>query len=264
MSKQAVSPDQATPVALAVAVMGKAMGALSRANGAVWRSIQEASGAFPATMTDEDKRVLSGQLAADYRKRAALDNASVLASQHARAIFLIATGARAVDGKTPDPAKFSNMSAFFGAFSTKPAKTVTPPHPGASVTGGTKPVHRADAGNAPDNAAPKGGDVPPIDRLMAQQVVSVHGLPAEVASALQDLVAMMRAQPQLQDAVVMMRNNPALLLQAAEAETLRQRESMAAKLSEASAGTAMGAALGAALVAAGAQADRKRAARQVA
>lgn len=260
MSKKTVSPEQATPVALAVAVMGKAMGALSRANGAVWRSIQEAAGAFPATMNDDDKRVLSGQLAADYRKRAALDNASVLASQHARAIFLIATGAKAVDGKTPDPSKFTNMSAFFGAFSDKPAKIVTPPHPGAGVTGGTKPVHRADAGNAPDNAAPKGDAVPPIDRLMAQQVVSVHGLPAEVAGALQDLVTMMRAQPQLQDAMVMMRNNPALLLQAAEAETLRQREAMNTKLAEATGATAMGAAM----VAAGAQADRKRAARQAA
>lgn len=252
MSKTIKTPaaETLTGIALAIAVMGKAMTALSRANGAVWRSLQEAAGGFPATMTDADKTELSSQLSRQYRTKGGLDNAPQLASMHARAIYLIATGKPGADGKTPDPAKFTNMSAFFGAFSDTKGKT-TKGHAGTSgasqgatvnpETPASATQHRADAGNAPANGAPTANpESASIGTLVTQTMMSVHGFAPELVQALQDIVNQARANPQLQDALVMARNNPAWFLSAAAAETARLNSVQAEKLAQVQAATAKG------------------------
>lgn len=240
MAKQTVSPDTLTGVSLAVAVVFKAVASLSRANGAVWRALQEAAGAFPVTMSDADKSALSGELARTYRKHGGLDNAAVLASQHARAIHLIATRKPANDGTVPDPAKFSNMSAFFGVYAQSKGAT-TKGHAGTAGAsqGATVPPanpasatqHRADAGNAPDTGAPvANADSASIGTLVTQNMLSAHGLPADIVQVFQDLLTLARANPQLQDALTMARNNPDRLLTAAVSWVEAERAQVSASM----------------------------------
>lgn len=234
MSKTTNTPaaETLTGIALAIAVMGKAMTALSRANGTVWRSLQEAAGGFPATMSDADKSALSSQLSKAYRTKGGLDNAPQLASMHARAIFLIATGKAGTDGTVPNPAKFSNMSAFFGAFSEKKTTptagtggTVAPTNPNSAT------AHRADAGNAPSTGAPvANGEASAIGMLVTQNMLSAHGLPADVVQVFQDLLTLARANPQIQDGLTMVRNVPQRLLDAVPAWVAAERASMTAAM----------------------------------
>ena len=193
MAKQTtveVSPEVATSVALACNVMHKSIAGLSRAQGSVWRALQEAAGAFPACMSEADKKTLSGQLAATY-KAGGLENAPVIASQHARAIFLIATAAPGADGTVPDPAKFKGMNVFFAFFGKAKPAPVAP-------TSGS--VGRADNGNAPASGAPAAApSAAAIGPLLTQNMVSCHGLPPESVDCVQALVKAMRGDPELQD-----------------------------------------------------------------
>lgn len=197
------TPEQAdlhTAASFAVETMRGALSSLSRANGAVWKALRDAAGFFSATMTPDDRAVLYQDLRDAYAAHG-LENCKVLASQHARGIFYIATKAQGKDGKVVDPTKFKSLSAYISNF----AEPKAPKTPAAPASAG-----HADAGNAPKNDAPvPNADAALIGPALTGGMLSMHGLRPETADVFRDLVRMVREDPQFEAAVTLLRNMPA-------------------------------------------------------
>lgn len=205
------SPETLTGVALAIAVMsdaakaeGQAEKTLEKRRGASWAAVQEAAGAFDAEMSEADKTTLSGQLAKVYAQFYPAASAKVVASQHARAIYLLATGSK--------PDGHGNIAAFLSAHKKAPAKS---------------------SGAAP--AADASGDpAAPASATIAQQTLQsgalLSGASIELGSAIARLVEASKRMPELETALLIAANHPAGFIKAMEALLLAPKGDKALKL----------------------------------
>lgn len=202
-----------TAVSLAVAVMLKPFKAqasvekkLEKAKGAAWAAVQEAAGAFPADMSEKDRTTLSGELARNYAAFYPAASAKVVASQHAKAIWLIATG-WAVGEKAPE--KFGNIAAFLDAFKA--------------------PRKQADAGNEPDNST---GTKDAQDAEKQNAAMSTAGLSVEVGAAIIRLIEQAKKSPEMCDALIMLSNRPEWGIKVLADALVPDVDATAAKLAE--------------------------------
>lgn len=206
------SPETLTGVALAIAVMseaakaeGQAEKTLDKRKGASWAAVQEAAGAFSAEMTAAEKTALSGQLAKVYAKFYPAASAKVVASQHARAIFLIATGSPS-DG-------YSNVAAFLSAHKIKPVKGSA----GASKGGSDDGEGGDDSGAGEAPTKPAQGSI-------------LSGASVELGSAIARLVEASKRMPELETALLIAANHPAGFIKAMEALLLAPKGDKGLKL----------------------------------
>lgn len=222
MSKQANTPAAVnvearelirTGVAMAVAVMLKPLQAqasaekkLDKAKGSAWLAVQEAAGAFPADMSDKDRTTLSGELARNYKAFYPEASAKVVASQHAKAIWLIATGA--ATGKLA-PDQFSNIADFLKAH--RPER------------------HQADAGNEGDKSTSTSDAKAAATQGAA---LSTAGLSVELGSAIVRLIEAAKRSPEVSDALVMMANRPEWAVKVLADALVPSVDATAAKLAE--------------------------------
>ena len=192
----------------AVKAEASAAAALDRKSGATWRAVQAAAEPFPATMSKDDRTALSGALAKDYatvyRHK---DAAKVCASQHAKAIHMIATG---VQGEIADDkgatrkapaAEFASMKAYFAAC--------------------REPKQQADAGNPPNNAGNPGASANPSTDDAAVKAaaetrataLSTAGMTVELGSAFVRLIEAAKRSTEVADAVMFAANSPERLVE---------------------------------------------------
>ena len=195
------SPETLTGVALAIAVMseaakaeGQAEKTLDKRKGASWAAVQEAAGAFSAEMTESEKTALSGQLAKVYAKFYPAASAKVVASQHARAIYLIATGS--------DPTGHGNIAAFLNAHKRAPVKSEATPPAGAEAA--------PDVAGEPVAPAKPNGKQPLVLGSILQ------GTSLEFGSAIVRLVEASKRMPGLEDALLLAANRPGEFIAAME------------------------------------------------
>lgn len=208
-AKTTVSPVALTGVAFAIAVMsdaakaeGTAYKALEKRQGASWRALCEAAGAFES-MDDAEKRKLSGELARAYVKYYPENTYKVVASQHARVIHLIVNGAK-VEG-------FSGISEFLKA-QAKPKTQQTP----VGATG------------ADEEGEPLLSEATKTPSVKASPM---HGASVELGSAIARLVDMARKNPQIEDALLIAANHPDGFVSAMEA-LLTAKPASPAKVSQ--------------------------------
>lgn len=187
-----------TAVAFALTVMddaaraeGAAEKALEKKRGASWAAVQEAAHAFNADMSEADKTELSGQLARVYAKYYPASSAKVVASQHARAIYLLATGSPVGDAR--------NIAAFLAAHKRTPAAGATKPETGAP--------------EAPDLQ----GDEAPAAAPAQAPAPILSGVSVELGSAIARLVEAAKKMPHMEDALLYAANHPGAFISAMEA-----------------------------------------------
>lgn len=216
--------ESATAVSMAVAVMlkpyqaqARAEKALDRVKSATWRSVQEAAACFDAAMSTADRTALSGELARQYKRFYSEASAKVAASQHAKAIHMIATGVTAKVGQEQWGAdRFGSMDAYFKACKGE--------------------RHQADAGNAP---RAKGADTVGEGDTSAQEAadkpanaLSTAGMSVELGAAFVRLIEAARKNPEVADAVLFMSNSPDHLPGFVEYVIEARKEKIAGKLGE--------------------------------
>lgn len=168
--------DRITAAAISEAAktMGAAVAAQERAKGAVWAGVRKAAEAFPPAMTELDRKVLSGALAKRYAAAYGTEaSAKVVASQHAKAIYLLATHAKAADGSPVDADEASDVQSYLKA-------------------------HRAPVAAA--GAVVRAEDAKPV-------AMSTAGLPVETGAAIVRLIEAAKRDPEIADALIFASNN---------------------------------------------------------